>query len=177
MSEVPPHIKETADTIAALRDEHDLKASQSERLLTKIAALFAAPPFLGFVSVLVVAWLLLNVTLYLRHAHPIDPPPFSFLQGALTLFAVYVSLSILSAQRRANDLADLRAQVTLEHAILAEQKAAKAIALLEELRKDDPLIKDRADPEAQILSGTVETGKVAAAIKEAHKPADQENKA
>ena len=40
----------------------------------------------------------------------------------------------------------------LELAILSEQKIAKVIQLLEELRRDNPNIHDRRDPEAETMS-------------------------
>ena len=43
---------------------------------------------------------------------------------------------ILATQRREYQLAQLREQLTLELAILSEQKTAKVIQLLEESRRD-----------------------------------------
>ncbi len=76
---------------------------------------------------------------------PLDEPPFFWLQGAVTLTALYMAVFILTTQRRENKLAGLREQLTLELSILSEQKSAKIIGLLEELRRDDPSISDRSD--------------------------------
>ena len=45
---------------------------------------------------------------------------------------------ILITQRHDDELATRREQMTLELAILSEQKSAKIIALLEEFRRNDP---------------------------------------
>jgi uncharacterized membrane protein len=42
-------------------------------------------------------------------------------------------------------------------ALLAEQRTAKLIALLEALRKDDPAIPDRIDAEAQAMAEPADT--------------------
>ena len=59
---------------------------------------------------------------------------------------------ILSTQQRENELSTRREQMNLEISHFAEQKAAKAIQLLEELRRDSPLVSSRSDPDADSLS-------------------------
>jgi uncharacterized membrane protein len=61
-----------------------------------------------------------------------------------------MTVLILATQRRENELASHHERLTLELAILSEQKAAKIISLLEELRQDHP--RDRVDDEAAAMS-------------------------
>jgi membrane protein len=63
-----------------------------------------------------------------------------------------VGLMILATQRRENELASHHEHLTLELAILSEQKTAKIISLPEELRQDHPDIHDRIDDEAAAMS-------------------------
>jgi uncharacterized membrane protein len=63
-----------------------------------------------------------------------------------------MTVLILSTQRRDDELASYREQLTLELAILGEQKSAKVIELLEELRRDDPTIRNRIDHDAAAMS-------------------------
>jgi uncharacterized membrane protein len=90
------------------------------------------------------------------------------------LLGVYVALIILAGQRRASALDELRAQLTLEHTILTEHKAAKIIELLEELRRDDPAIANRLDQEARTLATPSDPKAVAAALVESHAEMAQE---
>ncbi len=53
----------------------------------------------------------------------------------------------------------------LELVILSEQKTAKIIELIEELRRDDPHIRNRLDDEATALSAPAEPQAVLKAIK------------
>jgi uncharacterized membrane protein len=70
-------------------------------------------------------------------------------------------------------VAQLREQLTLELAILSEQKTAKAIQLLEESRRDNPLIRDRVDHEAEAMAQPADPHSVLEAIKETHAEAEQ----
>ena len=56
-----------------------------------------------------------------------------------------MGILILSTQRRADQLAELREQMTLELASVTERKVAKVIELIEELRRDSPTLKNRTD--------------------------------
>jgi uncharacterized membrane protein len=60
--------------------------------------------------------------------------------------------ALINTQRRENEFACHHEQLTLELAILSEQKSAKIIALLEELRQDHPEIRNRVDNEAAAMS-------------------------
>jgi uncharacterized membrane protein len=76
--------------------------------------------------------------------------------AAVTLAALYMTVLILATQRRENELASHHEHLTLDLAILSEQKTAKIISLLEELRQDHPDIHDRIDDEAAAMSEPVD---------------------
>jgi uncharacterized membrane protein len=95
-------------------------------------------------------------------------PPFGWLQTVLGSMAFFVALIILATQRRADHLAEHREQLTLELAILSEQKSAKIISLLEEMRRDNPLLKNRVDEEAAAMAVAADPQAVLDAIKESH---------
>jgi len=75
---------------------------------------------------------------------------------------------ILTTQRREDQLASHREQLTLELGILSEQKAAKIIELLEEMRRDDPTLRNRVDREAVAMSTPADPQAVLDAIKDTH---------
>jgi uncharacterized membrane protein len=80
---------------------------------------------------------------------------------------------ILATQQREYQLAKLREQLTLELAILSEQKTAKVIQLLEESRRDNPLIRNRVDQEAEAMAQPADPQSVLDAIKETHAESGQ----
>jgi len=57
----------------------------------------------------------------------------------------------LIKQNRQEKLAEQRAQLGLQLNLLSEQKIAKLIALIEELRRDIPNVQDRFDAEAEVM--------------------------
>ncbi len=65
--------------------------------------------------------------------------------------ALLTTILILITENRQNRHADERAQLDLQVNLLAERKIAKVIALLEELRRDLPSVRDRVDPEADAM--------------------------
>ena len=87
--------------------------------------------------------------------------------------SLYLVVLILATQRREYQLAQLREQLTLELAILSEQKTAKVIQLLEESRRDNPLIRNRIDQEADAMAQPADPQSVLNAIKETHAEAEQ----
>jgi uncharacterized membrane protein len=86
--------------------------------------------------------------------------------GSVGFLALYVTILILTTQRREDELASYREQLTLELAILSEQKSAKIIALLEEMRRDSPALKNRVDEEAAAMAVAADSQAVLDAIKD-----------
>ena len=80
---------------------------------------------------------------------------------------------ILATQRREDELAQHREQLLLELAILSEQKTTKVIRLLEESRRDNPLIHNRVDQEAEAMARPADPQSVINAIKETQGEAEQ----
>lgn len=56
---------------------------------------------------------------------------------------------VLVRQERLTKLEDRREHLDLQVNLLTEQKTTKLIHLLEELRRDVPMVKDRHDPESE----------------------------
>ncbi len=163
---LPPHVEETLRTIERLDADHHRQATRMERAVDRATAVLGRPAFLGFLTLLLFLWIGGNLILLRNGFVPFDVPPFPWLEEALTLMALYMAALILTTQRRADRLASRREQMTLQLAILSEQKAAKIIALVEELRRDSPQIKDRVDAEAQAMATRADPQAVSEAIKE-----------
>lgn len=149
---LPPHIEGTVQAIARLHAEHENQASRTERAIDAAAAVLGRPVFFGITALFVGGWIVLNVLLPEMGARAFDPPPFEGLVGLVALVSLFMSTLILISQRRAARLAARREQMTLEVSILSEQKAAKIIELLEELRRDSPNVPDRIDIEAKAMA-------------------------
>jgi uncharacterized membrane protein len=167
---VPAHVEDTVQAVARFHATHQEEASPLQRVIERATRRAGSPAFITLLTVLVVSWTALNLALVLMGRAPIDEPPFFWLQGAVTVTALYMTAFILTTQRREDKLAGLRDQLTLELSILSEQKSAKIIQLLEELRRDDPNISDRLDEQADALSTPADPNVVVDALKDTQEP-------
>jgi uncharacterized membrane protein len=162
---LPAHIEETVQAIARLQAQHESEATVLERAMANLTVAIGQPTALLWLVLAASLWVVGN-TLGQRigWAAP-DPPPFSRLQGTISFLALCVTVIILTTQRRSDKLSSHREQLTLELAILGEQKTAKVIELLEEVRRDNPMLRNRQDLQADEMSHPADPEAVLAAIK------------
>jgi uncharacterized membrane protein len=165
---LPSHIGETIRSIAQLHIEHHENATPLQRVVDRLTALLGRPRFIGVLTGIVAGWIGVNLAVAALGYRPIDPPPFTWLWGAASLASLYTALLILVTQRREDQLAQHREMLILELGILSEQKTAKVIELLEESRRDSPLIRDRVDLEADAMAQPSDPQSVLDAIKDTH---------
>ena len=163
---LPAHIDDTIQAIAKLHADHRQEAGTLQRMVERLTASIGRPQFIAALTTGIALWIGGNLVALLYGLKPWDDPPFGWLQGALGLLALYVTVLILTTQRREDQLAGYREQLTLELAIMSEQKSAKIIALLEEMRRDSPSLKNRIDVEAAEMAVAADPQAVLDAIKE-----------
>nr|WP_321986425.1 DUF1003 domain-containing protein [uncultured Lichenicoccus sp.] len=149
---LPVHIEETIRSIAELHAEHHRGATPIQRIVERLTAFVGRPRFIGLLTIGATIWIGLNALAPRAGVRPLDPPPFAWLDGAVSLAALYIALLILTTQRRQDQLAQHREQLTLELTILGEQKTAKIIQLPEEARRDNPSLRNRVDEEAAAMA-------------------------
>ncbi|MBK9061951.1 MAG: DUF1003 domain-containing protein [Acidobacteria bacterium] len=154
------------ETVLDFYAREEQKMSPSQRLLERISHLVGQPLFLGFILAFVALWVVVNVALRGLGMVQIDPAPFFWLQGIVGLGALLTATVVLSRQNRLARLEEQRAHLDLKVTLLTEQKAAKLIALLEELRRDLPNVGNRHDPEAVALRQSMNPDLVRAALDE-----------
>ena len=166
---LPAHIEQTIEAIARLHAQYESEASPMQRIVGKTTIELGRPNFVAGLTIVVLAWIAINIAAA-RFNAAFDPAPFYWLQGIVSIFSLYVTLLILGTQQRDDIIAGHREQLTLELAILSEQKSAKIIQLLEDLRRDHPDIVNRIDAEALAMSTPADPQAVLDAIKESTAP-------
>ena len=162
---LPAHIEDTVAAIAKVHADHHLQSGRVQRLVERVTGWVGRPRFIAGMTVVITLWVAGNSVATLAGMKAWDEPPFAWLAGAVSLLALYVTVLILATQRRDDELAGYREQLTLELAILGEQKSAKVIALLEEMRRDSPTLRNRVDHEAAAMSVAADPQAVLDAIK------------
>jgi uncharacterized membrane protein len=144
-------------------------------LIERAVRSVARPVFIIGLTAAIAAWICGNLLLN-PFGRAFDPPPFPILQDIGTGLALYITVLILITAQREKEIGEHREQLTLQLAILADQKNAKIIQLIEEARHDNPLIGDRVDAEATKLSVPADPAAVLDAIKGTHGKIDQPRK-
>jgi uncharacterized membrane protein len=158
------------ETVLDFYTREEQKISRPQRILERISNLVGQPIFLGFILVFVALWMGANAVLRRLGMAEFDPAPYSWLQGIVGLGALLTATAVLTKQNRLAKLAEQRAHLDLKVTLLTEQKAAKLIDLLEELRRDLPNVSNRHDPEATALQQSMKPDLVLAALDERSEP-------
>jgi uncharacterized membrane protein len=166
---VPPHVEETVAAIAALHIAHYREAGPLQKAASRATSAVARPSTLTLITVAIASWVTLNLALPQFGRAALDPFPFPLLAAAVSTVGLYLAAMILIAQRHDDELATRRNQLTLELAILSEQKSAKIIALLEEFRRNDPNQGNHRDEVAEALARPADPKVVLDAIRAAER--------
>ncbi len=162
---LPDHVARNLDTLADLHAVEEKRVNRHQRAIETITAALARPSTLYSIVALVIAWVIGNVLVRdVFHARPVDPPPFPGLQGVITLASLVTSTIVLIPQNRLGHIADRRSRFDLQVNLQAEQRTAKLIALVEELRRDLPNVRNRRDAEAEAMSTRADPRAVASAL-------------
>jgi uncharacterized membrane protein len=162
------HIDQSVQPIARLHADHQKRATPLQQLVDRATAVVGQPAFIGVVTAVVIVWIAGDLILVKFAGRRLDSNGFPLLQGLGQLLAIYITALVLMSQRRRDELSELRDQLSLEMAVMIEQKVAKLIALTEEMRRDNPQIANRVDPQASAMLLPADPEAVLAAFKEAH---------
>jgi uncharacterized membrane protein len=135
-------------------------------MIEKVTESIGQPWALNAIVGVVMLWVVVN-TLGSKAGLPVlDPPPFSWLQGVMSLSALLVTTMVLTTQNRQAKRAFQRGNLELQVNLVSEQKIAKLISLLEELRRDLPSVRDRVDPVADAMAEAVDAQAVVTGLED-----------
>lgn len=165
----PDPTEESIQRLAALHQEHHRSASIVQRFADRVTEVLGRPSAVAAVLLLVIAWIVGNYAATRIGGRALEAFPFPELGLLATIAAVLIALLILTTQRHADELAEQRAQLTLQIALLSEKKVAKIIELLEEQRRDNPLLASRTDPVADEMAVSVDPEATLERIKQTHR--------
>ncbi|HEY6484554.1 MAG TPA: DUF1003 domain-containing protein [Steroidobacteraceae bacterium] len=175
VSEAPPPgpdgpladpISQNIENVASLHRQEMETLTPSLRRLERASRFVGRPLYLVGLLSFVALWIWINTSIPLVHRGAFDPPPFVWLQGLLTLVALMTTTTVLIAQNRQTKLEQQRAHLDLQINLLTEQKVTKLIHLLEELRRDLPMVRDRHDPQSAALQKGADTAQMASALED-----------
>jgi uncharacterized membrane protein len=168
------HISQNIESVVAVQKREWESTTASQRRLERLSRLVGRPLYLVSLLLFVALWIVINSGAVSFWFAPWDPTPFQLLQGLLSLMALVTTTIVLIAQNRQTKLEQQRAHLDLQLNILTEQKVTKLIHLLEELRRDLPMVKDRHDPQAALLQEGADTAQMISALHEVGLTSDPE---
>lgn len=167
-------IGQNIESILAFYTREEKKISHSQRALESISSFLGQPFFLGSILLFVALWMLVNIFAPYLGLAAFDPAPFFHgLQGVVGLGALLMATVVLIKQNRSAKLEEQRAHLDLQVNLLTEQKVTKIINLMEELRRDLPMVKDRHDAEAAAFQQPTDPHVVLAALDEQRETGEQ----
>lgn len=169
-------IAQNIETIADLHIHAERKVGTHQRAIERVTASLGRPRFLYIILLFVLLWLTLDTLCPDIGLHPFDVPPYSLLQGIISLSALLMTTLVLITQNRQNNVTEQRRRLDLQVNLVIEQKVTKLISLLEELRQDIPHVKDRHDPEAESMQKPVDPHEVLSSLNKILEDADVPHK-
>ncbi len=164
-AEISKHIKNAAKTTAAMQFDHLYKSSRLQNRIAGITAIFSKPIFTPMFTTFIITWIAFNSIMPLYGYKAIDPAPFHILSFCSTIFAIHVSLIILTTQHRDEEISWQREELSLQLAILNEQKTSKLIQLVDDLRKSQMDGEGIIDDEANAMSSSEDLKQVQESVR------------
>lgn len=158
---MPLHVGQKIQTIAELFAKGERRVGRHQLAIERMTDGVGQPGTAYVLASLFLGWMLLNGLAPRLGWRALDPPPFAWLQVAACIAALLMTVTILTSQNRVAKLAQQRAQLDLQVNLIAEEKIAKIVALLEELRRDLPSVKNRRDSLADAMTEAVDLDAVA----------------
>ena len=141
-------IAHNTKTMLAVNLHEKRQVSLHRQFLEYLSEGIGSPAFLGLAIILIGLWIVANRYAERFHCRPFDLPPYPLLQGLIGLGGLLTTIIVLIKQNRLGKMEERRAHLELQVNLLTEQKVTKLIDLMEELRRDLPMIKDRYDAKA-----------------------------
>lgn len=163
--QIDPDIQ-SVHALAHLHELAEQEITRHQRRIETMISSLSRPRTLYVLLAAVALWVTYNLGAPLLGGRCLDPPPFFWLQGVVGLAALLLTTMVLIKQQRQGKIAARRALLDLHVNLLSEQKVAKLIALMEELRRDLPLVHNRADPQAEAMCRPLDAQAVIARIEE-----------
>lgn len=127
-------IRKNISAIAEVQRKEVAALSRQERVAGWITNFSGSMRFVYLHTIWFGLWILLNVGLvHIPHLSEFDPYPFGLLTLVVSLEAIFLSTFVLIAQNRLAKQSERRADLDLQINLLAEQKAAKILEMLDQI--------------------------------------------
>jgi uncharacterized membrane protein len=147
---LPEQVIKNVEVMHTHHQQHRENTTKDRKILANIANFFAKPQFLYAQIIFFAIWIGCT-NLAERKMIPKNFPQFHLDLHGLEIASLLITTEVLIYQSREEKLSQERSHLMLQVNLLTEQKLAKVISLVEELRTDLPNVKNRHDEEAEVM--------------------------
>jgi|SRR5471030_2156490 uncharacterized membrane protein len=158
-------VDDTVDSIAVIEKRAHEERSLHQRWIERVTSTVGQPGTVYVLIAFVTGWIAVNLVLHAM-GRAFDPPPFAWLQGIVTLSALFMTIFILTTGNRISQHDVRRDQLDLQINLVTERKISKVIEMLAAMRADAPGIPNRVDPEAAAMRNAIDPHDVVRKIDE-----------
>ena len=158
--------KDNLELLTSFKDGEDAQISGVQLLIERISAFFGSPAYFAFAVAFIVIWMLVNGWGAHVGWHPVDQPPFFWLQGLVTSNALLLTVAVLIRQNRMALVAEHRAHLDLQINLLSEQKVTKILQIVDELQRELTALRGRPDSEVAEMTKPADAHALMHAIKQ-----------
>lgn len=163
-------IRKNISAITEVQQKEHQARTPSERASDLVTGFSGSMAFVWLHAVWFGIWILLNVGIvHVPHLSEFDPFPFGLLTMIVSLEAIFLSTFVLISQNRMAKMGEQRAELDLHINLLAEQKATKALEMLDQITQQLGQLKRfniPHDPEVAALKVSPEPQDVLKVLKE-----------
>jgi uncharacterized membrane protein len=163
---LPPSAKENLELLTRFKDGEEAQISGIQTSIERISRFFGSPAYFAFCVAFILLWIAVNAFGIHARWHHVDTPPFFLLQGLVSSNALLLTIAVLIRQNRMAHVAEHRAHLDLQINLLTEQKVAKILQIIDELRRDLTALHGRPDEEVTEMSKPADAHALMHAIKE-----------
>jgi uncharacterized membrane protein len=147
---VPEQVIKNVEAITTHQERYQQAATIDRRILEKIVSIFGQPQFLYCQLVFFLVWGA-GTHLVDLHLLALDFPRLDLHEQGLDIASLLISTGVLVYENRQEKVSEERSHLMLQLNLITEQKIAKLISLIEELRTDLPNVRNRDDLEAEVM--------------------------
>ena len=156
ITELTDILDQDIEAIVSMRMNAERKVSRHQRAIEKITGTLGRPLTVYFILLFIALWIIVSAFHNALGLFNFDEPPFPWLQDIISVSALLMTVVVLTTQNRQARLAEQRRHLDLQIALLTERKVSKVIAMIDELRRDTPIVQNRIDREAEVMKEPVD---------------------
>ena len=158
--------KENIAALAEISERDEARVSAMQLAIERVSGFFGSPGYFACVVAFILIWVAANTWAARSGWAFYDEPPFFWLQGIVSSNALLLTVAVLIRQNRMAQLAQHRAHLDLQINLLTEQKVTKILQVIDDIRRDLPMLPTSVDAEVAELTKPADAGAILDAIKQ-----------